>query len=130
MTNLETCRNEKENTTVIAIEVTQQSQKPQKISSYACHICGLNGHKMTDCPKFIEMQKMFCGKYVTIVEIQPVAKRQIVIIFVNVVDVNVTTRSKAIEEQVFKDRELRKTKNAVHWERKKWLKKSMVETIQ
>jgi hypothetical protein len=30
---------------------------------------------------------------------------------VNVVDVNVTTRSKVIEEQVFKDRKPRKTKN-------------------
>jgi len=85
---------------------------------------------MIDCPKFTKMQKMFCGKYVTIVEIQPVAERQIVTIFVNVVDVNVTTRSKAIEEQVFKDRKPRKAKSAVHWEEKKWLKKSMVETIQ
>jgi hypothetical protein len=23
--------------------------------SYACHIYGLNGHKMTNCPKFVEM---------------------------------------------------------------------------
>jgi hypothetical protein len=23
--------------------------------SYACHTCGLNGHKMIDCPKFVEM---------------------------------------------------------------------------
>jgi hypothetical protein len=29
---------------------------------YACPICGLNGHKITDCPKFVEMQKMFQGK--------------------------------------------------------------------
>jgi len=31
------------------------SQKPHKTCSYACHMCGLNGHKMTDCLKFIEM---------------------------------------------------------------------------
>jgi hypothetical protein len=46
-----------------------------------------------------------------------------------VVDVNVTTRSKAIEEYVFKDREPRKAKNVIDWEKKKWLKNSMVETI-
>ncbi len=48
----------------------------------------------------------------------------------NVVDANVTTRSKIIEEQVFKDKEPKKTKNAADWEKEKWLKKSMVETIQ
>jgi hypothetical protein len=34
---------------------------------------------------------------------------------VNVVDV--TTRNKVFEEQVFKDREPRKTKNVVDWEK-------------
>jgi len=43
-------------------EVTQPSQKPHKTSSYACHMCGLNGHKMTDCLKFTKLQKMFHGK--------------------------------------------------------------------
>jgi hypothetical protein len=38
-----------------SIEVTQLNQKTQKTFSYACHICGLNGHKMTDCPKFAKM---------------------------------------------------------------------------
>jgi hypothetical protein len=36
-------------------KVTQLSQKPHETSSYACHMCGLNGHKMIDCLKFIEM---------------------------------------------------------------------------
>jgi hypothetical protein len=49
---------------------------------------------------------------------------------VNVVDVNVTTRSKATEEHVFKDKEPRKAKSVVDWEKEKWLKKSMVEIIQ
>jgi hypothetical protein len=49
---------------------------------------------------------------------------------VNVVDVNVTIRSKVVEEQMFKDRELRKVKNVVDWEKKEWFKKIMVETIQ
>jgi hypothetical protein len=41
---------------------------------------------------------------------------------VNVVDVNVTTRSKVIEEHVFKDREPRKVKNVANWEKEEWLK--------
>jgi hypothetical protein len=48
---------------------------------------------------------------VVVVEVQLVAETQKITIDVNVVDVNVTTRSKVIEEQVFKDRELRKAKN-------------------
>jgi hypothetical protein len=48
----------------------------------------------------------------------------------DVVDVNVTTRSKVTEEEVFKDREPRNANNVVDWETKKWLNKSMVETIQ
>jgi hypothetical protein len=47
---------------------------------------------------------------------------------VNVVDVNVTTRSKVTGEQMYKDRKLRKANSVVNWE-KKLLKKSMVETI-
>ncbi len=66
----------------------------------------------------------------TIAEVQPVTKIKIIIINVNVMDVNVTTRSNAIEEQMFKDRDPRKTKNAIDWEKEEWLKKSMVETIQ
>ncbi len=46
------------------------------------------------------------------------------------VDVNVTTRSKIIEEQVFKDREPRKAKSVVDWEKKEQLKWPMVEIIQ
>jgi lipopolysaccharide biosynthesis regulator YciM len=54
---------------VVTIEATQPSQRTQKKSSYACHICGFNGHKMIDCPKFTKMKKMFHGKLVTIVEV-------------------------------------------------------------
>ncbi len=83
---------------VATTEVAQPSKKTQKASSYACHICDLNGHKTTNCPKFIEMQKMIHGKSMTIVEVQPIIKTQTVIVDVNVVDVNVTIRSKVIEE--------------------------------
>ncbi len=47
-------------------------------------------------------------------EVQPIVETQIITIDVNVVDVNVTTRNKAIEEQVFKDREPRKTKSVAN----------------
>jgi hypothetical protein len=68
---------------------------------------------MIDCPKFVEMQKMFHGKFVVVTKVQPVAKTKIVTTYVNVVDVNVTTRSKEIEEHLFKDREPRKTKSVI-----------------
>jgi hypothetical protein len=125
--NVETCRKKKEQTTVATIEVTQPSTKPQKTSSYACHIYGLNGHKMVDYPKFARMQKMFHGKFVAIVEVRLVAEIETIIVNVNV---NVTMKSKVIEEQVFKDKEPRKIKNATDWEKEKRLKKSMVEIIQ
>jgi hypothetical protein len=53
---------------------------------------------MTDCPMFVEMQKMFHGKFVIVVEVQLVAETQIVIMDVNVVDVNVTIRNKITKE--------------------------------
>ncbi len=58
--NVETCKKKKQ-TIVATLEATQLSQKPQTTSSYACHICGLNGNKMINCPKFVEIQKMFHG---------------------------------------------------------------------
>jgi hypothetical protein len=73
---------------------------------------------MTDCPKFIEMYKMFNGKSVIVTEIQLIVETHIVIMNVNVVDVNVTARSKVNKEHVFKDREPRKEKNVVDWEKK------------
>jgi hypothetical protein len=53
---------------------------------------------MTDCPKFAEMKKKFHGKFVTVVEVQPIANTQTVIADVNVVNVNVTIRSKVTEK--------------------------------
>ncbi len=127
--NVETCR-KKDWTTMVATKATQSNKKPQKISLYTCHIYGLNGHKMTNYPKFTKMKKMFHGKFVTITKVKPITKTQTIIIYVNVVDVNVTRRSKTTKEQVFKDKEPRKTKNVTNWEKEKQLKKSMVETIQ
>jgi hypothetical protein len=103
--------------------------KQQRTSSYACHIFGLNRHKMIDCPKFTEMQKLFHGKSMVVIKVQPIVETQIITANVNVVDVNVTTRSKTSEEQLFKDREPRKAKSVANLEKEKRLKKSMVETI-
>jgi hypothetical protein len=69
---------------------------------------------MTDCPKFAEMQKMFHGKSVIVVEVQLVIETQTIIANVNVVDINVTTRSKVTKEHVFKDKEPRITKNVIN----------------
>ncbi len=115
---------------VATTKVAQPSQKPHKTFSYACHIYGLNGHKMTNCPKFVEMQKMFFGKFVVVVEVEFIVETQTSTTYVNVVDVNVTTRSKVTEEHAFKDREQRKAKSVVDREKEERLKKSMMETIQ
>jgi hypothetical protein len=72
---------------------------------------------MKDYPKFFKIHKMFHGKFVTVTEVQLVIKTQTIITNVNVMDVNVTTRSKATEERMFKDIEPMKTTNVVEWEK-------------
>jgi hypothetical protein len=44
------------------------------------------------------MQKMFHGKSMAIVKVQPITETQTIIVDVNVVNVNVTTKSNAIEK--------------------------------
>jgi len=56
---------------------------------------------------------MFHGKFVIVVEVQPIVKVKTIIADVNVVDVNVTMKSKATKEHVFKDRKPRKTNSAI-----------------
>jgi hypothetical protein len=73
---------------------------------------------MIDCPKFVEMQNMFHGKFVAVKEVQPVVETQIIIVNVNVMDVNVIIRSKVTKEHVFKDRELIKAKSVLIGEKK------------
>jgi hypothetical protein len=55
---------------------------------------------------------------VTITKVQPFVETQIITIDVNVVDVNATTRGKATEEQMFKDRNLMKAKSVLLGEKK------------
>jgi hypothetical protein len=52
---MEICKKRKEQTTMVTTEAAQPSQNVKKTSSYACDIYGLNGYKMTNCPKFTEM---------------------------------------------------------------------------
>jgi hypothetical protein len=55
---------------------------------------------------------------VVIVKVQLVVETQTITANVNVVDVNVTTRSKTTDEYVFKDREPRKAKSVIDWGKK------------
>jgi hypothetical protein len=96
---------------------------------YACHTCGLNGHKITSCPKFIKMQKMFQGKNAYGLDMKMVFEVNIVITYVNVIDVNVVTRRRIIKEQVFQEKKPRKNKSIIDWKEEK-LKKTMVGIIQ
>ncbi len=60
---------------------------------------------------------MFHGKYMVIAKVQLIVETQTIIAYVNVVDVNVTTKSKIIEKQVFMDRQPRKAKSAIDQEK-------------
>ncbi len=60
---------------------------------------------------------MFHGKFMIVAKVQPIVETQIIFIDVNVVDVNVTTRSKVIKEHVFKDREPIKVESVVDWDK-------------
>jgi hypothetical protein len=71
--NVETCRKKKK-IIVAIIEAAQPNQKLQNTSLYGYHICGLNGHKITNCPKFTEIQKMCHDKSMIVAKVQPVAK--------------------------------------------------------
>jgi hypothetical protein len=60
---VETCRNKKEEEPTVAItEITTHDGKPPRSLNYPCHICGIMGHKLTNCPRFKKMQNMFKDK--------------------------------------------------------------------
>jgi hypothetical protein len=56
-----------------------------------------------NCPRFGEMQNMWKDKGGQTIKSKPVDEIKVIISLVNMVDVNVTTHSKASEEQVFKN---------------------------
>jgi predicted ATPase len=54
--NVETCKVKKKEEPIIAtIKCTNQPLKGLKNNLCVCHIYGLHGHKMMNCPKFVEM---------------------------------------------------------------------------
>jgi hypothetical protein len=81
-----------------------------------------------NCPKFIEMQKIFQGKNASSSKGNVVAKVKTIIVDVNVVDVNVVTKNKITEDQMFQERKPRKNKSNVDEEEEK-LKKNNGGTI-
>ncbi len=56
---METCKSKKEDPIVIAIETITRVDKHPRPLNYPCHICGIVGHKLTNCLRFGEMQTMF-----------------------------------------------------------------------
>ncbi len=73
---------------------------------------------------------MFQGKNASSLKGKVVTKVKTITINVNVVDVNVVTRSRITKDQVFQEKEPRKNKSTVDWEKNQKLKKTMVEIIQ
>jgi len=122
-----TRKSKKEKPIIVVIKATAQVGKPPRLLNYPCRIYGIVGHKLMNYPRFGEMQNMFKDKGST--KSKPVVEVKMVTASINMVDVNVTTRSKTSEEQMFKDREPRKNKFATNWEVKKKWKRSMVKTI-
>jgi hypothetical protein len=55
---------------------------------------------MIDCPKFAKMQKMSQRKNISTLDENVIVNVKIVIVEVNVLHVNVATRSRIIDEQV------------------------------
>jgi hypothetical protein len=72
--------------------------KPPTPLNYACHVCGILGHKLTNCPKFCKMKTMFKDKGGKTTKNKPIGKVKITNASVNMVDVHVTIQSKVKEE--------------------------------
>ncbi len=95
--NVETCRSKKEEPTIVITKATTYANKPPKLLNYPCHICGIVGHKLTNYPRFNEMQSMFKDKGGHSIKSKPITEVKMVIASINMVDVNVTTRNKTSE---------------------------------
>jgi hypothetical protein len=52
---------------------------------FPCHVCGLVGHKMVECPQFAKMQKMFKDKNAKLVEISTTFLKKTPIALINMV---------------------------------------------
>jgi len=72
---------------------------------YSCYICGDTGHKIMYCFKYNDMHNMFKNKVINTINKQVVVEPKVANPLVHIVDVNMAiTRSKVIEEQMFKDK--------------------------
>jgi hypothetical protein len=87
-----------EEPTIATIKTTTKVGKPLRPLNYPCRICGVVGHKLTNCPRFGEMQNMFKDKGGQTTKSNPTDEVKVVITLVNMVDVNVTIRSKTNED--------------------------------
>jgi hypothetical protein len=56
------------------------------------------GDKMIDCPKFVEMKKMFQGKNASNSKWKAIVEVKTITADVNVKDINVISKAKIIEE--------------------------------
>jgi hypothetical protein len=61
--NVETYRSKKEDPTIVVAKATTQAGKPPRPLNYPCHICGIVGHKLTNCPSFSEMESITTTHY-------------------------------------------------------------------
>jgi hypothetical protein len=52
----------KEEATIVVAKVYAQASKPLRPLNYPYHICGIVGHKLTNCSKFSEMKNIFKDK--------------------------------------------------------------------
>jgi hypothetical protein len=64
--------------------------KPLRPLNYVCHVCGILGHKLSNCPKFCEMQTIFKDKGGKTTKNKPIGKVKVTNALINVVDAHVT----------------------------------------
>jgi hypothetical protein len=82
---VETYRNKKkEEPTIVVIEATTQAYKPPRLVNYPYHIYGIVGHKLTNCPRFDEMQSMFKDKGSQSIKSKPVVEVKTIITLINI----------------------------------------------
>jgi hypothetical protein len=94
---VETCKvKKKEEPIITTIKATNQLRKGENNNSYVCHIYGLNGHKIINCPKFVEILKMFQGENASSAEGKVIVEVKTII-----TNVNVATRNRITKDHVF-----------------------------
>ncbi len=120
MTNhsVETCRvKRKEDSIPTIFKVIIQQIKVQRPMRYSCHIHSDIIYKIKDCPKYNDMQNMFKNKGVKSIKKKIVVEPKVSNPSIHIVDVNMAiTKSKVIEEHIFKEKKPIKKKSTTNWE--------------